>query len=112
MLNIFSNSFCAITELDWRIYGSLQDLTVPLSVSTEEHMSEDASHCFASVTSKDAQRLDEGLLLLQGRCVRLMRVLRCNMEENPARYAGGPESRILSAVEQLKDKGLCGYFRV
>ena len=75
-------------------------------------MSEDVRRCFAFVTNRDAHGLDVAIHLMQGRCVRLMRVLRCNMEENPARYAGEHETRVLSLVEQLRDKGLCIFFEL
>lgn len=73
-------------------------------------MAEDVRCCFAAVTSGDAHGLDEEILLVKGRCMRLMRVLRSNIEENPTRYTGGHETGVLSAVEQLGDTGLCVCF--
>ena len=70
-------------------------------------MTEDFHSCLASVRGRDAYRLDQEILLMQGRCNRLLRVLRSNMEENPAPYTAGQEASVLNAVEQLKDKGVC-----
>lgn len=70
-------------------------------------MTEDFRSCLASVKGRDAYGLDQEILLMQGRCKRLLRVLCSNMEENPAPYTRGQEATVLSAVVQLRDKGVC-----
>lgn len=88
-------------------------LPLPIHLlGSEVHMAEDVCRCFSAVTSGDAHGLDEEILLVKGRCMRLMRVLHSNIEENPTRYTGGHETSVLNAVEQLRDKGLCIYFGV
>ena len=43
--------------------------------------------------------------LVRGRCARLMRVVRADMEEVPTRYTGSDKAKIFGAFVRLREKG-------
>ena len=75
---------------------------------SDVHIKKDIERCLKSVSDNNLAGIDQSAGLVRGRCARLMRVVRADMEENPTRYAGGHEARVFSAFVRLREKGKIG----
>ena len=73
--------------------------------NSDVHIKKDIERCLKSVSDSNLAGIDQSAGLVRGRCARLMRVVRADMEENPTRYSGGHEARIFSAFVRLREKG-------
>jgi catenin alpha len=85
------------------------DIIVPVQVFmavTDAHIKEDIQNCIKSTSEDKMADIKDTTGLVRGRCARLMRVVRADMEEVPTRYTGSDKAKIFGAFVRLREKVL------
>ena len=63
--------------------------------------------CLEAVRAKDHQMLDQQANLVRGRCMRLLHVVQCGMEERTNRCSGDQLECVNQAVVDVRNKSVC-----